>query len=70
MKPKYDNVEHFKALISLALEIDDCFDKASHEKCTCGSDPEGACGFCSKWERGERKMEAFKALVERGLGIN
>lgn len=52
MKSAADSIEHFKKVLSLALDVDDAFDAASHEKCTCGSDPEGPCGFCSKWARG------------------
>jgi hypothetical protein len=69
-KHDYSSVEHFKQVVSLALEVDDAFDVASHRECTCGSNPEGVCGFCSAWERADKKLNTFKALVERGLGTD
>lgn len=70
MNRDYSSVEHFKIVVCLALEVDEAFDVASRNECTCGSDPEGSCSFCSKWEKAEKKMKEFKELVERGLGYD
>jgi hypothetical protein len=62
--------QHRENLIILAIATDEAFLEASVAKCTCFSDPEGPCSFCSRWEKAERKLEKFKQLVQRGLGID
>lgn len=51
-----------KAVEELADEIHILYMEASDNECTCGSNPEGHCDYCSDWEKARK--EALKLIGE------
>lgn len=43
-------------------QLEEIFDAPWTEKCTCGSDPEGHCDFCSAYEKARKKA---RVVLER-----